>query len=153
MRANVLADVPARPDLKKGPGTVLAAIAAGLSFVMVGVYLAIIWNQGDGLGLRVLLIASCMIGAGLCAAAAAWWSIPQRRLVMMAAAAGGLISLGIIGMYSIGFPLFIGGVLATIGSVRLARSIGRAGPPRLPALAAGVAGFLLPVAVLFTPLH
>jgi|GEM_PF-5930280 len=153
MSANVLADVPARPDLKKGPGAVLAAIAAGLAFVMVVVYLVIIRSQGDGVGLRVLLIASCIAAAGTCAIAAAWLSIPQRRLVMMAAAAGGLISLGIIGMFSIGFPLFIGGVLATIGSVRLARSIGTAGPSRLPALAAGVAGFLLPVAVLFTPNH
>ncbi len=135
------------------PGAVLAAIAAGLAFVMVVVYLVIIRNQGNGVGVRVLLIASCIAAAGACAAAAAWWSIPQRRLLMMAVAAGGLISLGIIGMFSIGFPLFIGGVLATIGSARLASSIGRAGPSRLPAMAARVAGFLLPVAVLFTPLH
>lgn len=151
MSANALTDVPARPDLQKGPGVVLAAIAAGLAFVMVMVYLVIIANQGNGAGLRVVLIASCIAAAGACAVAAAAWSIPRRRLPMMAAAAGGLISLGIIGMFSIGFPLFIGGVLATIGSAQLAGSIGRGGPSRLPALAAGVAAFLLPVAVLFTP--
>jgi hypothetical protein len=130
---------------------VLSAIAGGLAFLMLVVYLAIIRSQGDGPELRVILIASCIAAAGSCAVAAAWPASPHRRLVLMTAAAGGLISLGIIGMWSIGLPLFVGGVLATIGSIRLAHSIGRNGPSRLPALAAGIAGFLLPVAVLFTP--
>ena len=151
MGSNVHADVPVRPESTKRPGTILAAVAAGIAFVMVVVYLLLIQNQGDGMGLRVLLISSCIAAAGACAAGAAWSSSPHRRLVLMAAAAGGLISLGIIGMWSIGFPLFIGGVLATIGAVRLASSIGHAGRSRLPAVAAGVAAFLLPVAVLFTP--
>ena len=143
--------MPVRPESTKRPGAILATVAAVLAFVMVVVYLIVIKNQGDGMGLRVPLVASCVAVAGACAAAAAWSSSPHRRLVLMAAAAGGLLSLGIIGMWSIGLPLFIGGVLTTIGSVRLARSVGRAGPSRLPALAMGVAAFLLPVAILFAP--
>ncbi len=151
MGVHVQPDIPVRPGSVKRPGVILAAVAAGIAFGMVVIYLLLIRRQGDGIGLRVLLVASCVLAAGTCAAGAVWSASRQRRLVLMAAAAGGLTSLGIIGMWSIGLPLFIGGVLMIIGSVRLAHALRGAGRSRLPALAASVAAFFLPVAVLFTP--
>ncbi len=151
MGSNVQADVPMRPDVATYPGRILAAISAGIAFVMVVVYLLVIRSQGDGMGIRVFVVSSCIAAAGACAAGASWSSSPQRRLVLMAAAAGGLISLGIIGMWSIGFPLFVAGVLMTVGSLRMAPSVERSRGSRLRALVAGIMAFLLPVAILFTP--
>ncbi len=118
MGSQLQVGTPVQPEAGRRPGVILASIAAGIAFAMDVVYLIVIRNQGDGMGIRVLVVASLIAAAGACAAGAARSASPDRRLVLMSGAAGGLISLGILGMFSIGLPLLIAGVLATIGAAR-----------------------------------
>jgi hypothetical protein len=60
---------------------------------------------------------------------------------------GALLGLVAAGILSIELPLLTAGVLATVGAARLAGSL-PVGASRLPALTAGVIGFLVPWSIL-----
>ncbi len=66
---------------------------------------------------QILLASYIFLMAGLLGASfVVRWSIARQAL--RAAAAGGLIGLGVIGLFSIGLPLFVAGVLAAMATLQ-----------------------------------
>lgn len=92
-------------------GTVAAVLAVGTDLL----YLGIIAVQEPVDWPTVIFFATIIFLAGAAAGVA---STPDRalamRLLLFAAAAGGLLCLGIIGVFSIGLPLLVAGILCAI---------------------------------------
>lgn len=132
------------------PGRLLASCSAAIALVIDAAYLAIILGQDDNGWPRVIAVATCIAIAGIAAALVAWADIPAHtRLVMVGGAAGAFLSLGVIGLFSIGLPLFVAGILMVIAWVRSARSVPQAvdrGPAR-PVIAL-VLGIAAPIAAI-----
>jgi hypothetical protein len=130
------------------PGRALASVAAGLAILTDVAYVAIIMAQGDAALARVAAVASCILAAALAAGAGGRADLPSAvRLPLLGGATGGLLSLGVLGLFSIGLPLFVGGVLAVAAWGRAARSPGGTsqGTP-IRSMLALLFGLALPVA-------
>lgn len=68
MSSTAVARAPVRPfGSFKGPGVVLASIAASLAAFTLVVYLTVIGRQDTGWGSRVVWIAACILAAGMAA--------------------------------------------------------------------------------------
>jgi hypothetical protein len=93
---------------------------------------------------RVPFVASYLGALAICALLSAVVSGGSWRVVLAGAAASGLLVLGFLGMFSIGLPLFVMGLLTTGALVMAVKSAVR------PGLAAGapVVGALVAVIVL-----
>jgi hypothetical protein len=118
----------------------LAGAAGIVGLVVEGAYLAIISAQGDLRAGRVIAVSVFILvssGLAFVGAFAPRLSI-RTRLVVFAGATGGLASVGAIGIFSIGLPLLVAGVLCGAAWVRFARTTRPvpAGAPLLSALAA-----------------
>lgn len=92
----------------------LAAIAAVIALVMLGVYVGVITAQGGHMAVWFL--------AGLAAAAllsiyGAARAAPRRGLALVVSGAA-LMVLGFLGILSIGFPILCAGVLALVAAIR-----------------------------------
>lgn len=135
---------PDRPEVRRS----WVAVAAGITGLVVdAIYVGIILAEGEAEGGRVGVVAILMaayslvaIGAGLAA------GLPERtRLVMLGASAGGLLTAGVLGIFSIGLPLLVAGTLCCFGWMSVARGAHpmRNGSPILSALAAVGAGAVL----------
>jgi hypothetical protein len=135
-------------DGRHRPGRALASVATGLAILTDIAYVAIILAQGEAVFARVAAVASCILAAALAAAVAGRADLPAGvRLPLLGGAAGGLLSLGVLGLFSIGLPLFVAGVLTLTAWVRVARSPGgipQGTPTR--SLLALLVGLALPVA-------
>lgn len=105
---------PLRPSLL---GLVAAAIAGGTA----ASYVMIIRSQGDP-PLTDSTVVSVFVGISGCAVLAALGALtaePGRRFNLLIAATVGLFLLGLMGIFSIGFPLLIGGALTLAEVLRL----------------------------------
>jgi hypothetical protein len=98
----------------------------------------------------VTLVAGAILLAGAAAAVATLANLSiSIRLVLFAAAAGGLLSLGVLGLFSIGLPLFVAGILSSISWQRVWAGTG---DRRLvPSLLAFVAAALVPFVAVMIP--
>ena len=128
-------------------GPWLAGAAGVLGLVVEGAYLVIISGEGDLRSGRVSAVSVCIVvtsGLALVGAFAPRLST-RTRLVVLGAATGGLLTLGVLGIFSIGLPLLVAGVLCGVAWGRFARAAPPVpgGAPLLSAGAAIVAGAMV----------
>jgi hypothetical protein len=88
-------------------GSVPAAIAAGITFATVALYVAIIVSQGEADVASVIVIATYIAGLGACALAGSVRTHPDR-VIPLGIASGGLIGAAVVSLFSIG--LLLGGI-------------------------------------------
>ncbi|GII57262.1 hypothetical protein Pth03_56510 [Planotetraspora thailandica] len=92
----------------------LAAIAALIALVMMGLYVGLILQQGDQ---AVAWFLGGLAAAALLAIYGAARAAPRRGLAL--AVAGTVLTvLGILGILSIGLPILGAGVLALVAAAR-----------------------------------
>ena len=95
------------------------AIAAALGSLLT--YVAIVFNFGtDPTGIaRDMFVASYLLLTALMLVVSLARRLPATpRMAVRAAAAAGLLVLGVLAAFSIGVPIFIGGILAGAATVR-----------------------------------
>ena len=98
-------------------GSLLAAIAACITFVTVALYIALIVSQGDVDVAGVVVIATYLAGLGVCALAGAVRTLPDR-VIPLGIASGGLVGAAIASLLSIGLLLLVAGVFALVAWTR-----------------------------------
>ena len=111
--------------LRTIPGKGAVGAAAGVGIVIDATYLWLILGEGDeGLDRAVFVAAfiAASVTAALVAGSVAGISV-RSRLVLLGAATGGFLSIGVLAILSIGFPLLVAGALCAIGWGRFARSV------------------------------
>jgi hypothetical protein len=136
------------PPLRRHAGSRLAVSAAVIAFATDALYLGIILSQDPVEWGRVAVIAGCILVAGAIAAVAAVAGLPRAtRLLLLAIAAGGLLTLGYLGLFSIGLPLLVAGILSSVAWQRVWAETGPAGArPVLPSALGFLAAALVPLA-------
>ena len=112
------------------PGARLALSAAVVAVATDALYLAIIRSQGPGEPgdwVTVTVVASAILVFAACAgvAALAAGPTPSTRRVLLLIATTGLFVLGILGIFSIGLPLLVAGILCLIAWTRTAIAPGQ----------------------------
>jgi hypothetical protein len=126
----------------RSPAVSKPALIGALVAAADGVlYVVLIRSQGgfqDERG-RVLFVASFVAGLAAVALAGALVRRPAVRIALLAVATGGLLTLGLLAMLSIGLPLEIAGVLTTVAWIR-AWGDGQMGPVKWVAVAAAFVG-------------
>lgn len=95
-----------------------AIIAAAIALGVDGLYLVIIWQEGEGelMSGRVLFVAGCVAGA----AAALVWALAlegRLRAVLLTAAAAMLVAWTLLGALSIGLLLAPAAVFAVLAAL------------------------------------
>lgn len=132
------------PVARSRLGTTAAVLAVGTDLL----YLGIIVSQDPVDWARVIFFSGAIALAGAAAGAASIADLtPAIRLMLFAAAAGCLLSLGVIGLFSVGLPLFVAGILCAIAWQRAWAGVGSTGPRRwLPSVLAFAAAALVPLA-------
>ncbi len=102
----------------------LAAIAAVIALVMIGLYIGLITQQGGQVAAWFLagLAAAALLSIYGAARAA------PRRGVGLAVSGVVMVVLGLLSILSIGFPIFVAGVVALVSAARAGRTT-----PRSPA--------------------
>jgi len=103
---------------RRGRWDLLAAIAATIALVMIGLYIGLISQQGGQVAVWFL--------AGLSVAAfQAIYGVPRaapRRTLALAVSGVLLAVLGLLGILSIGLPILVAGGLALLAAARGATS-------------------------------
>ena len=132
----------------RSPGVVPASIAAGITFVTVGFYIALIVSQGEAELAGVVVIAIYLAGLGACALVGAVRRGPDR-VIPLGIASGGLVGAAIVSLFSIGLLLLVAGVFALVAWARAG-----VGASRRDQLLGGIGGVVaafafLAVALLF----
>jgi len=107
----------------------LAQVASLITAVTDVAYLWLIAHQGDAFSSRVvfvaLYIAAISFAVGSAGSARA---MPiEARVALLAASTGALLTLGYLGLFSIGLPLLVAGVLSLVSWLRLGRASHRSG--------------------------
>ena len=111
--------------LRTIPGKGAVGAAAGVGIVIDATYLWLIVGEGDDGLARALFVAAFIaasVTAALVAGSAAGISV-RTRLVLLGVATGGFLSIGVLAILSLGFPLLVAGALCAIGWARFARSV------------------------------
>jgi hypothetical protein len=111
--------------LRTIPGKGAVGAAAGIGIVIDVTYLWLILGEGDGGLDRAVFVATFIaasVTAALVAGSVAGISV-RTRLVLIGAATGGFLSIGVLAILSIGFPLLVAGALCALGWGRFARSV------------------------------
>jgi hypothetical protein len=123
-------------------GVGAAIIAAAVDVLYLGT------ASGDAQFLRVPFVAGFIALMAICAALSARASATRWRPFLLGIAAAGLLLLGVIGIFSIGVPLLVAGLLALVGLINALRP--GSAPGRSGRAAAGMVagGAVLAVAVL-----
>ena len=92
-------------------------VAGCLALVIDVIYIWLIWHQGIPVDVpRVAVVASVILLAALLAIIGATTSHPATARVLLIAATVLLLPVGVLGMFSIGLPLFVGGLLTLISA-------------------------------------
>jgi hypothetical protein len=129
--------------------TALAASAIALAVDVV--YLIVLQSEGEGdfHRARVQLIAASLAASSAVALGA--WSVrePRARVALLAAASFTLLAWGVLGMFSIGLPLFVAGLLLLVSTSHAADEL-RTSEAFVITAAAGVSALVLAGAVLTT---
>jgi hypothetical protein len=115
-------------------------------------YLGIVGTQGGSNPqfLRIPFVAAFIAAMAICAALSSRASALRWRSLLLGVSAAGLILIGFFGIFSIGLPLVVAGVLASLGlinSLGQARANGKTSGSAAVAMAAG-GGVLATVALL-----
>ena len=109
--------------------------------------MGIIFDQGDLQAGRVVVVSVFILVVSALAFVGAFASTPstRTRLTVLGAATGGLLTVGVLGIFSIGLPLLVAGVMCGVAWARFswaARPV-PAGATLLSTLAAVATGALL----------
>jgi hypothetical protein len=120
------------------PAVVALAVAA--------LYLGVIWRQDGEIEGFSLIVFAAIAAPGVLGLIGSRTSDADRALHLRSVSAGALLSMGVLGIFSIGLPLLIAG----IGFVVAAARGGRAATPkaRSRAFGWGLAGAAVPWVVL-----
>jgi hypothetical protein len=129
-------------------GSRLGIAAAVIAIATDALYLAIIVSQDPVEWGRVIAVAGCILAFG---GSAGWASVgtssSPTRLVLLAIGAGGLLTLGFLGLFSIGLPLFVAGILTVVAWQRVWAETGSQSPRAgLPSAFGFLAAALVPFA-------
>ena len=132
----------------RSPGVVPAAIAAGITFVTVALYIALIVSQGEVDVAGAVVIATYLAGLGACALVGAVRTRPDR-VIPLGIASGGLVGAAVVSLFSIGLLLLVAGVFGLVAWIRA-----RMGASRRDQLVGGIGGVVaalgfLAIALLF----
>jgi hypothetical protein len=111
-------------------------IAALIAFADDALYILLIRSQGNAQDARVMFVAVFIASEAVVALGAALVDTPAVRTVLLGAASGGLLALGLLGLFSIGLPLVVAGLLTTVAWTR---SIGPGQPSPVKPLSFAVA--------------
>jgi hypothetical protein len=119
-------------------GVGAAIIAAAVDVL----YLGVINTQGGSNPqfLRAPFVAAYIALMAICASLSAFASAAQWRPLLLGISVAGLLLLGFFGIFSIGVPLMVAGVLASLGLINALGRRGRPGEPSRKASAAVAAG-------------
>ena len=133
-------------------GFAIAAGAVGLAVDFA--YLAIMLDEQEWKSGRVAVVFLFVLATSALAlvGGAALTLPPRARVIALGAATGGLLTAGVLGIFSIGLPLLIAGVLCALGSssiLRVSRPV-PAGVPLLSTVAAVGSGALLLLGIAIT---
>jgi hypothetical protein len=135
-------------------GSRLATAAGVLGLLVALGYLAIIYDEAERSSGRVLVVFSFIIGVSALALAggSTLTTSARVRAIVLGAATGGFLTAGVLGIFSIGLPLLVAGVLS---AAAWARSLGSersipAGVPLLSTVAAIATGGLLLLGMMLT---
>jgi hypothetical protein len=131
---------------RPAPGSRVGLAGAAIAIATDLLYLSIIVSQDPVDWARVSFYAGAILLAGSASVVASVARVGFAiRLVLYASAVGALLSLGILGLLSIGLPLLVAGVLVILAWRRAwgIAPAGSRGP--LPSLLAFVAGALVPL--------
>jgi len=96
-----------------------AAAAAVLVACVFVLYLVVITAQSEVDVGRVSLVGLMLTAAAVCCLVAAVMGDDRVRPVAAWAGVGGLMSLGVLGIFSIGLPLLAAGILMLAAAVRI----------------------------------
>jgi hypothetical protein len=99
------------------PGSVPAAVAAGVTFATATIYVAIIVSQGEHDIVGVILITAFIAGLGMAALAGAMRP-GSDRVIPLGIASGGLLGAAVVSLFSIGLLLLVAGVFALVAWTR-----------------------------------
>jgi hypothetical protein len=121
-----------------------AAVAAALIGCVFLLYLAIIIGQSDAEVARVAFVGILMSGAAACCLATAFLREARPRVVAACAGAGALLSLGVLGIFSVGLPLLVSCVLMVVAIAKIGMPAGSGAR----AAAAFLVGALVPWSLL-----
>ena len=123
-------------------------MAAGVVGLLVDLgYLAIMFDEPERTSGRVAVVFLFILAvSGLALAAGVPVTrSPGKRIIWLGAATGGLLTAGVLGIFSIGLPLLVAGGMSTVAwldVVRVARPL-PAGVPLLSTVAAIASGAIL----------
>lgn len=107
---------------------VAAVVIVACDFVL---YLVLIAGQGDLGRTRVWFVALMLTAVVAGCLVAAMMRDDRVRPVAAWTSAGGLLSLGVLGIFSIGLPLLVAGILMVVAALRIGVPKGEAPrPPR-----------------------
>lgn len=109
--------MPERPSIA-------GIVAATIATAMTGVYPVIAASEGDNEVAGVVTFAGLMGVAALAAAVGSFRPYGPVRVALLAVAALVLLPVGALGIFSIGLPLLVAGLLAAAAAIF---SAGRAG--------------------------
>jgi hypothetical protein len=98
-----------------GSIAVAAGVLAGLTLAL---YVAVISQQSTRDMVRVGLVVALLLAAVAGVIVAVGAASAEMRAGAGTVAAGLLLSLGVLGMFSVGLPLFVAGVLMVVWIVR-----------------------------------
>ena len=109
-------------------------VSAGISVVVAVVYLGIVYRQDHRLASRAIFIASLLMVIAFVLVASTRVAGPVQRAALLAGGANSLIALGFLGLFSIGLPLLLAGVLAMPATARALQETPRPWGPSIVAL-------------------
>ncbi|HLB61789.1 MAG TPA: hypothetical protein VJN50_03485 [Actinomycetota bacterium] len=93
--------------------------AAAIAGATDAAYVAVILQEGEGMPARVLFVAGFMGAATACVAVGVLSEISDRaRHAILAFAATGLLALGVLAIFSIGWFLIVAGALSYVAWFR-----------------------------------
>jgi len=95
----------------------LAGVAAIIAAVVDVLYYGFVNHQGGPLGWRVAFVATFIALLAITAALSTRTSATPWRPALLALSAVGLLSMGFIGIFSIGLPLLVAGALACVALI------------------------------------
>lgn len=100
--------------LREKAGWIAAAIAGATAIV----YIVVIVGQGEAEVGRVILVLAMILTGAVAAAVGGSAADPSVERLLLGGASGLLLSLGFLGLFSIGLLLLIAGIVSTIAWVR-----------------------------------
>ncbi|MEO8476080.1 MAG: hypothetical protein ABI572_03385 [Actinomycetota bacterium] len=109
-------------DRRRGTG--LAVAAGCLVAVVLALYVGIIAAQGDAEIGRVAVVVTLVAASVGCCFMTPFAHDPGLRAIAAWGGVGELLSLGMLGIFSVGLPLLIAGILLLVAAVQIGVATG-----------------------------